>query len=213
MRIIKEAKEDWLYMQLHMFKQGLLAAVHIKDDLIFELRDNGILVLRFDDNSDYFKLFGFDEYTIRRLSYMFSSYGGSSEYFDSYTANEDWNQGYLYNYFNNENKELFEEIKQYLSPELDLDDNNSCFSNDGIISCLSNSYLTGNNIIARITISSAPNSINLTTASDCVFKTREYYGPVTIDTLNIRLLNRHGDVIPLNGNDFSFLIEFTILEI
>lgn len=128
MRVIKEAKEDWLYMQLHMFKQGLLAAVHIKDDLIFELRDNGILVLRFDDNSDYFKLFGFDEYTIGRLSHMFSSYGGGYEYFDSYTANEDWNQGYLYNYFNNENKELFEEIKQYLSPELDLDDNNDLIS-------------------------------------------------------------------------------------
>jgi len=96
---------------------------------------------------------------------------------------------------------------------LDIDDNNSTFSNDGIISCLSNSYLSGNNIIARITITSAPNSINLTTSADCVFKTREYYGPVTIDMLNIRLLNRHGDIIPLNGNDFSFLIEFTILEI
>ena len=124
MRIINEAKEDWLYMQLHMFKQGLLEAVHIKDDLIFELRDNGIMVLRFDSNSDYFELFGFGEYTVRHLSHMFSTYGGGYEYFDSYTANEDWGQGYLYNYFNNENKELFEEIKQYLSPELDLDDNN-----------------------------------------------------------------------------------------
>lgn len=96
---------------------------------------------------------------------------------------------------------------------LDIDDNNSSFSNDGIIACLGNSYLTGNNIIARITITTAPNSINLTTAADCVFKTREYFGPITIDRLNIRLLNRYGDVIQLNGNDFSFLIEFSILDI
>lgn len=128
MRIVQEAKEDWLYMQLHMFKQGLIDAGNIKDDLIFQFRDNGIIVLRFDNDSEYFELFGFDKYTVRHLSSLFSSYGGGYEYFDSYTAAEDWREGYLYNYFSDENKELFEEIKQYLSPELNLDENNDLIS-------------------------------------------------------------------------------------
>lgn len=122
MRIIQEAKEDWLYMQLHMFNQGALSAVHIKDDMIFELRDNGIMVLKFEDDEEYFKLFGFDEYTVRDLARIFSYYS-DMEWYSSYTAVDDWREGYLYNYFNNQNKEIFEEIKQYLSPELDLEDN------------------------------------------------------------------------------------------
>jgi hypothetical protein len=95
---------------------------------------------------------------------------------------------------------------------LDLDDDNSSFSSDGIISYLPGEFFKGNNIIARITIASASNSINLSSASDNIFKTRKYYGPVTIKSLNIRILDRYGELVNLNNNDFSFLIEFTILE-
>ena len=95
---------------------------------------------------------------------------------------------------------------------LDIDDFNKGFSNDNIISCLPDSYLVGNNIIARITITSGSNSINLSSAADAILKSREYYGPVTISQLNIRLLDRYGDVIDINRNDMSFLIEFTILD-
>jgi hypothetical protein len=123
MRIIQEAKEDWLYMQLHMFNQGAISAKYLKDDMIFDLRDNGIMVLKFEDNEDYFKLFGFDKYQVTDLARIFSYYGGM-EWYDSYTAAQDWSEGYLYNYFNDENKELFEELKTYLLPELDLENHN-----------------------------------------------------------------------------------------
>jgi hypothetical protein len=95
---------------------------------------------------------------------------------------------------------------------LDLDDYNKSFSSDVIAACLPNTYLEGNNIIARITVHSLSNSINLTTAAEAILKTREYYGPVTISRLNIRLLDKFGDVLQLNQNDFSFLIEFTTLN-
>ena len=95
---------------------------------------------------------------------------------------------------------------------LDLDDENSSFSSDGIITYLPGEFFAGNNIIARITIAAASNSVNLSTAADFILKTRKYYGPVTIKSLNIRLLDRYGEVVNLNNNDFSFLIEFTILE-
>jgi len=123
MRIIQESKEDWFYMQLQMFKQGLLDVKHIHDDLIGEFRDNGIIILKFENNGSYFNLFGFSEYNVRVLETLFSHYGGN-EWVDRYTAREDWRGGYIYNYFNNENKELLNEIKEYLSPELNLEQHN-----------------------------------------------------------------------------------------
>jgi hypothetical protein len=40
---------------------------------------------------------------------------------------------------------------------------------------------------------------------------REYLGPVKIKRLNVRLLNKFGDIIDLNNSDFSLAIEFKIL--
>jgi hypothetical protein len=94
---------------------------------------------------------------------------------------------------------------------LDIDDNNKSFTSNEIISCLPNCYVRGNNIIARITVNTASNSINLTTSADDISKTREYYGPVKISNLHIRLLDKFGELIDLNGNNYSFLIEFTTI--
>lgn len=99
-------------------------------------------------------------------------------------------------------------INHYLF--LDIDDYNKNFTNDSIISCLENSYLEGNNIIARISVSTSANSINFTTGADAIFKMRKYYGPVSIESLHIRLLDKFGNIVDLNGNDFSFLIEMEI---
>jgi len=96
---------------------------------------------------------------------------------------------------------------------LDLADNNKNFTSDEIISCLPNSYLKGNNIIARITVNSSSNSINLTSAADAISKTREFYGPVTISGFHVRLIDKFGEILQLNGNDFSFLIEFTTIHL
>jgi hypothetical protein len=79
------------------------------------------------------------------------------------------------------------------------------------MSCLPRKYLQGNNIIARISVSSNSNSINFTSASDSIMKSRTYFGPVDISKLNIRLLDKFGELIEMNGNDFSFLIEFKFI--
>lgn len=94
---------------------------------------------------------------------------------------------------------------------LDIEDNNKSFTSNEIISCLPDCYVKGNNIIARITVNTTSNSINLTSAADDISKTREYYGPVTISNLHIRLLDKFGELIELNGNNYSFLIEFTTI--
>ena len=44
-----------------------------------------------------------------------------------------------------------------------------------------------------------------------MFKTRTYMGPVSINKLQITLLNRYGEIIDLNENNFSFTLELTKL--
>jgi len=125
MRIFEESNPDWFYMNLHMFKKGIIDKRRLmEEDIIYDIRDNGIVILRFDDNSDYFKLFDLDEYNINTLSHIFSYYG-YHEYFDPYAANQDFDEGYVLNYFNNENMELLAEIMKVFSPGLDVTERNN----------------------------------------------------------------------------------------
>jgi len=41
---------------------------------------------------------------------------------------------------------------------------------------------------------------------------REYYGPTNLQRLYIRLLNKYGEVVDLNGLDFSFTLELKVLN-
>jgi hypothetical protein len=61
--------------------------------------------------------------------------------------------------------------------------------------------------MGRISVVSGMNTIITNTASDCVFKKREYFGPVKLEKMNIRLLNRFGEPILMNDSDFSFTLE------
>lgn len=121
MKILKESNPDWLYMQLHMFKRGLIDGKGLNDELIFNVRDNGIITLKFDNDEQYFRLFDLSDDDIWFLNNLYSSYG-NLELFDSYRAEEDWNEGYVFPYFNDENKELMEEIKRLIAPNLNLQD-------------------------------------------------------------------------------------------
>lgn len=119
MRIFEESNPDWLYMQLHMFKRGLVDAKSLNDDLIFNVRENGIMSLKFENDEQYFKLFDITTDDVWFLNNLFSSYGGL-ELFDSYRGEEDWNEGYIIHYIDTDNMELMEEIKRIVSPQLDL---------------------------------------------------------------------------------------------
>ena len=87
---------------------------------------------------------------------------------------------------------------------LEIDDFQHNFMTDSIVSTVINrgtSTFLGNNIIARIPVNSSVfNDTNVH------FK-RDYFGPVTLERLRIRLLNRFGEVVSLQSNDFSFSLE------
>ena len=68
----------------------------------------------------------------------------------------------------------------------------------------------GNDILGRLSIENSANEIMIN-QSDKIFKQRDYLGPITLRKLNIRLLNRFGDPIDINNNDFSFALELKVL--
>ena len=96
-------------------------------------------------------------------------------------------------------------IQNYLF--LEIDDFNKNFSTNTLFANTTNETYLGNNIMGRISVVTGMNTIITNTASDCVFKKREYFGPIKLEKLQVRLISRYGDPVLLNGNDFSFVLE------
>jgi hypothetical protein len=99
-------------------------------------------------------------------------------------------------------------VEQYLF--LEVDDFHNNFQTDTIQSSIGTSYI-GNNLMGRITLNTGPFTVVDSSPADGVFRKREYFGAVRLERLHIRLLNRYGEVVALNGNDFSFVLEFEII--
>jgi len=93
----------------------------------------------------------------------------------------------------------------YLFLELD-DFNRNSTANIFFSKTVNDAYL-GNNIMGRITVTSGMNTVVTMDGGDLLFKMREYYGPVRLEKLHIRLIDKFGDPVNLEGNDFSFMLE------
>ena len=93
---------------------------------------------------------------------------------------------------------------------VDVDDFNNNYKSSGIIAD-NNNHVLSNTILGRISIPNPANTILFSNASDGVFKMREYFGPITITRLDLKLLDRFGNLINLQNNDWSVSLEFTIL--
>jgi len=91
---------------------------------------------------------------------------------------------------------------------LEVDDFHNNFQTDTVISTNATSYL-GQNILARVVLNGGAFTIVQNNGNDGMFKKREYLGPVRLEKMNFRLLNKFGDVVDLTNNDFSFALEFT----
>ncbi len=93
---------------------------------------------------------------------------------------------------------------------IDVNDFNKNFTTNTIVSQKTNLFL-GNNILGRILLNVLPDGIIMNNPSDYNFKIREYYGPVKIRKLQIKLIDRFGREIDLLNNDFSISLEFNVL--
>ena len=93
---------------------------------------------------------------------------------------------------------------------IEIDDFNKNFITNSVMSSIGNTYI-GNNILGRLTITSNHNSMVDVDCSDGIFKVREYFGPVNIEKMRIRILDKFGHVLDLNGNDYSFALDLSII--
>ena len=86
-----------------------------------------------------------------------------------------------------------------------VNDFNSNSKNTVLASDSGNFNLT--NIIAKVPINA--NSFNIINQSegDRIFRKRNFFGPVTIKKLNVKLVDKFGDLIDIKNNNFSFTIE------
>ena len=93
------------------------------DDLLDDIRFNdkspglSTVVITFRTYDDYFKLFDEDELydeDIRTIQYFLNDQWENDNY-DTYELAQNWNQGYLQNYFDEENLELINNIVSILS--------------------------------------------------------------------------------------------------
>ena len=99
---------------------------------------------------------------------------------------------------------------------IDVDDFHNNHSTDSVISIVRNQQSTpsyiGNNIIARVPVVDDYGSLIYGTQGvDYISKKREYFGPIKLEKMNIRILNRFGEVVNLNQNDYSIVFEITQL--
>lgn len=117
----------------------------------------------------------------------------------------DTNASQTYNWYLESESSYGSSIHNYIF--LEIDDFNKNFSTNTLFANTSNETYLGNNIMGRITVTTGMNTIITNTSSDCVFKKREYFGPVKLEKLFIRLLNKFGEPIIINKNDYSFVLE------
>ena len=47
---------------------------------------------------------------------------------------------------------------------------------------------------------------------DLEFRIRDYFGPVTIDRLNIKLIDEEGNVVDINETDYNLTLRFDSLH-
>jgi len=92
---------------------------------------------------------------------------------------------------------------------LELDDYNRNFTSNTIIAETGGGTHLGNNVIARIPMTAPALNTNYTSPSDLIFKQRDYFGPVKIEKLHLRLVDRFGDTLDIQNNDYSVAIELT----
>jgi hypothetical protein len=95
---------------------------------------------------------------------------------------------------------------------LELDDFNNNFVTNTVVSRTQRGYI-GNNILAQVPVYSsaqAKQGGHVPPGNHVTFKTRNYFGPVKIEKMAVRLLDKRGDLVNLRGNNFSFTVDVVL---
>jgi hypothetical protein len=120
-----------------------------------------------------------------------------------------WLMGFRNGYYENNNTYVSEGIINLLGPRyiyLVIDDfNNSVL--DGFYGAFTSSILN-KNILARISLQGSVFNFFSKDNFNLITTTRQYFGPVDIQKLQIQLLDEYGRILNLNNMDYSFCLTF-----
>jgi len=155
--------------------------------------------------------------TISNSTYLFEMYTVYQGTNRNITKTMGWTLGYRQLSYTNLQSYVTESLYNntpfpYLY--LEINDLNTQYIATQVIGLFSNSFLDSN-IIAKICYT---NSNNYTSYNTVVYdgkyvvgSPREYFGPVHLQKMYIRLLDQYGTVVDLNGLDFSFTLRIKVL--
>jgi hypothetical protein len=71
--------------------------------------------------------------------------------------------------------------------------------------------LIDDNILALIPLNGIPFNFVFDNNANFIYKRREYFGPVDISRITIKLLNQTGKIVNLLNNNFSFSLKVTTI--
>jgi len=149
--------------------------------------------------------------TVNKFSINFNNKIGGSDNRKLY-KNFGWTLGFRKDIYRGSNSYTSESIYNSTNTEyfyFSLNDYN--ISNcDTVIAIFEESFLE-DNLLAKIPINVENFQFLLNNNSDFISKRREFFGPVNIQKLSIKLYNKYGEIIFLNDMNYSFSIEFELL--
>jgi hypothetical protein len=155
--------------------------------------------------------------TISNSTYIFEMYTVYQGTNRNLTKTMGWSLGYRQASYINQQSYTTESLYNntpatYLY--LEINDFNTQYIATQVIGLFSNSFLDSN-IISKICYT---NNTGYTSYDTVVYdgkyvvgSPREYFGPVHLQKMNVRLLDQYGTVVDLNGLDFSFTLKIKIL--
>jgi hypothetical protein len=121
-----------------------------------------------------------------------------------------WLMGFRNGVYVNNGSYVSESVLDVTGPRyffLVVDDYNNSVANSFYSAF--NSSILNKNILARISLQALPFNILEQSNLNIVTITRDYFGPVNLQNLNIQLLDEYGRIVDLNYMDFSFCLNLT----
>ena len=123
-----------------------------------------------------------------------------------------WNLGFLKPLYENEiyyTSDSVIESKNTRYIYLSIDDFNKN-SNNPFVSVFNQSILN-DDVMARISIKGSHLSLIMENELTVVTEPRQYFGPVDIQRMRIRLFDEYGRILQMNGSNFSFCLKLKLL--
>jgi hypothetical protein len=159
------------------------------------LKRNTILCNSLSFSQDYIDYSNLDKTKIPRAQY-FQTMGfamGFTEIF--YTGKMSYTSESIFN--NRYSDYLYFAVEDYTGSQ----------SMSNTVGMLGENGLIDNNVLGVIPINSNLFSTTFDNNANFIYKKREYFGPVDISRINIRLLNQKGNFVNLHESDFSFSLQ------